>query len=82
MKKTEANRPPRLPSLADYLLRYDLQTLMEEARYDYSQGSSGSPRHLNQKDISARFRRPQGGAPAAAPAETPPATPPDAPSHG
>ena len=81
MKKPEATRPPRLPSLADYLLRYDLQTLMEEARYDYSQGSSGSPRHLNQKDISARFRRQQGGAPAA-PAETPPQTPPETPLNG
>ena len=81
MKKTEANRPPRLPSLADYLLRYDLQTLMEEARYDYSQGSSGAPRHLNQKDISARFRR-QPATPAATPPATPPETPPETPLNG
>ena len=46
---------PKLPSLADYLVRYDLASLIEEARLDYSQTSSGSPRLLAQKDIAARF---------------------------
>lgn len=45
----------KLPSLADYLLRYDLKTMLEEARLDYDQASSGGPRHLEQKDIAARF---------------------------
>ena len=51
-------KPPlvKLPSLVDYLVRYDLPTMMEEARQDYSQASSGTPRLLNQKDIAARFR--------------------------
>jgi hypothetical protein len=53
----------KLPSLADYLVRYDLSTILEEARLDYSQASSGTPRLLNQKDIAARFRK------AAAPAK-------------
>lgn len=45
----------KVPSLADFLVRYDLKALLEEARLDYEQASSGSPRHLDQKDISARF---------------------------
>ncbi|HKB56380.1 MAG TPA: hypothetical protein VKC51_02215 [Lacunisphaera sp.] len=49
-------QPPKLPSLADYLVRYDLKTILEEARLDYNQASSGTPRLLNQKDIAARFR--------------------------
>ena len=49
--------PPRkIPSLADYLVRYDLAAMLEEARLDYNQSSSGGPRHLAQKDIAARFR--------------------------
>lgn len=50
---------PKLPSLADYLVRYDLPALLEEAQQDYNQAMSGSPRHLNQKDIAARFRDPR-----------------------
>lgn len=46
----------KVPSLVDYLVRYDLPTILEEARQDYNQASSGTPRLLNQKDISARFR--------------------------
>ena len=46
----------KVPSLVDYLVRYDLPTIMEEARLDYNQASSGTPRLLNQKDIAARFR--------------------------
>jgi len=57
----------KLPSLADYLVRYDLKAILEEAKLDYSQASSGTPRLLNQKDITARFRK------AAAPAK--PGTP-------
>lgn len=48
--------PSKLPSLADYLVRYDLAAMLEEARQDYNQATSGSPRHLDQKDIAARFR--------------------------
>ncbi len=48
--------PPKIPSLADYLVRYDLPAMMEEARLDYNQTTSGGPRHLGQKDIAARFR--------------------------
>ncbi len=48
--------PVKVPSLVDYLVRYDLRTMMEEARLDYNQSSSGTPRLLNQKDIAARFR--------------------------
>jgi hypothetical protein len=53
----------KLPSLADYLVHYDLKVILEEAKLDYSQASSGTPRLLNQKDIAARFRK------AAAPAK-------------
>jgi hypothetical protein len=47
---------PKIPSLADYLVHYDLASMLEEARMDYNQATSGSPRHLDQKDIAARFR--------------------------
>ena len=49
----------KLPSLADYLVRYDLASLLEEARLDYHQTTSGAPRLLAQKDIAARFRTPR-----------------------
>ena len=53
------SRPkPNSQSLANYIVHYDLASMMEEARLDYSQSSSGSPRHLDQKDIAARFRKP------------------------
>lgn len=58
----------KLPSLADYLVRYDLKSMLEEARLDYTQTSSGTPRLLNQKDIAARFRK-------ATPPPAKPATP-------
>lgn len=56
MSKSE---PPKakMASLADYLVRYDLATILDEARLDYTQASSGTPRLLNQKDITARFRK-------------------------
>lgn len=47
----------RLPSLADYIVKHDVTALLEEARLDYSEASSGAPRLLNQKDISARFTK-------------------------
>ncbi len=50
---------PKIPSLADYLVRYDLAAMLEEARLDYTQSASGGPRHLDQKDIAARFRDPR-----------------------
>ncbi|HUR58213.1 MAG TPA: hypothetical protein VM029_10925, partial [Opitutaceae bacterium] len=53
----EPPSPPKPASLADYLIRYDLASLLEEARLDYSQSTSGGPRHLDQKDIAARFRK-------------------------
>ena len=53
------SRPkPNSKSLANYIVHYDLVTMMEEARADYSQSTSGSPRLLEQKDIAARFRKP------------------------
>lgn len=52
-------RPPdrRLPSLADYLLRYDLAETLAEAQSDYSQSKTAGRRLLDQKDIAARFRQ-------------------------
>jgi hypothetical protein len=50
---------PKQPSLADYLVRYDLAATIEEARMDYSQLLSATPRLLAQKDIAARFRNPR-----------------------
>jgi hypothetical protein len=50
-------REPKLRSLADFLVRYDLATMIEEARLDYSQSSTASPRLLAQTDIAARFRK-------------------------
>ncbi|MDD2764759.1 MAG: hypothetical protein PHE83_12385 [Opitutaceae bacterium] len=54
------NTPPPKPkvrSLADYRIHYDLAAMVEEARLDYSQASSATPRLLAQKDIAARFHR-------------------------
>ncbi len=52
-------RPPdrKPPSLADFLLRYDLAEIQREAKQDYSQSNTGAPRLLDQKDITARFRQ-------------------------
>jgi len=52
-------RPPdrKPPSLADFLLRYDLAEMLQQARQDYSQSNTGAPRLLDQKDITARFRQ-------------------------
>lgn len=49
----------KLPSLADYLLRYDLKEILAEAQQDYSQSKTAGPRLLDQKDIAARFRQPK-----------------------
>jgi len=59
MNNNPAQPLPRAPSLKDYLVHYDLATMLETARQDYSHATSGGPRHLDQKDISARFRLPQ-----------------------
>ena len=48
---------PKVRSLADYLIHYDLAAMVEEARLDYSQASTATPRLLAQKDIAARFHR-------------------------
>lgn len=47
------------PSLADYIVHYDLQTLINEAQQDYKKTTAGTPRLLDQKDIAARFRGPR-----------------------
>ena len=54
-------QPPKakLPSRADFLVRYELPAMLEEAKLDYNQSSAGTPRLLSQKDIAARFRTPQ-----------------------
>jgi hypothetical protein len=49
----------RPASMADYLIRYDLPMMMELARTDYSDVTSGVPRLLAQKDIAARFKKPK-----------------------
>lgn len=54
---TEKRAGVKPPSLADYLARYDLVALLNEAQMDYNQASAGTPRLLNQKDIAARFRK-------------------------
>lgn len=58
-------RPPGAPvtppSLADYLVHYDLGQLLHEAKLDYGSVSSGAPRLMSQKEIAARFRRPGAG---------------------
>lgn len=51
--ETPGGKPP---SLADYIVRYDLAALLREAQQDYSQTQTGAPRLLEQKDIAARFR--------------------------
>jgi hypothetical protein len=58
-------RKPKLKSLADYLVRYDLAATLEEAQLEYSQSASGGPRLLEQKEIAARFRKARPAKPAA-----------------
>lgn len=58
MSKDRQPEKPKRISLADYVIRYDLATLIEEARADYSQSVAGGPRLLAQADIAARFRKP------------------------
>lgn len=59
--------PPSPPSLVNYMVRHDLVSLLAEARRDYDQAGSGSSRHLEQKDIAARFRHLRGAPPAPPP---------------
>jgi len=49
--------PAKIPSLADYIVRFDLREMLAEARLDYNESSSGAPRLLAQKDIAARFKK-------------------------
>jgi hypothetical protein len=44
--------------LKDYLVHYDLLEMLESAQQEYKQATSGGPRHLDQKEISARFQHP------------------------
>lgn len=53
----EESSKSKLPSLADYIVRFDLREILAEARLDYSETSSGAPRLLGQKDIAARFKK-------------------------
>lgn len=57
-------RRGRMKSLADYLVRYDLATILADARHDYGQSAAGAPRLLDQKDIAARFRKSRPAKPA------------------
>lgn len=52
---SEATRP-KLPSLADSVVRYDLSAMREEVRLDFSP-ELGSQRLLKQSEITARFRK-------------------------
>ena len=56
--------PSKRKSLANYLVRYDLKALLQEAQLDYSQSLSGAPRLLDQKEIAARFRKTRPAKPA------------------
>ncbi|GAB1489417.1 hypothetical protein MASR2M8_18700 [Opitutaceae bacterium] len=56
MSDTNAKITPR--SLKDYVIRYDVKSLLKEALLDYGQAVSGAPRHLEQGEIAARFRKP------------------------
>lgn len=61
---TQQPQRPKAKSLADYLVRHDLAAMIEEARADYSQSSSGAPRLLDQNEIAARFRKTRAAKPA------------------
>lgn len=58
MKQPDPTNVKR-PSLADYLVYYDLQAMIDEAQLDYKKTTAGTPRLLDQKDIAARFRGPR-----------------------
>lgn len=51
------SKPRKMQSLVDYMIRYDLASLREEAEADYRESSAGGPRLLTQQDIAARFRK-------------------------
>lgn len=51
------SKPKKMQSLVDYMIRYDLASLREEAEVDYRESSAGGPRLLTQQDIAARFRK-------------------------
>lgn len=58
---------PKRPSLEDFLVRYDLPSLLREAKEDLGESVAGAPRLLAQKDIAARFRKPPRPTPPPAP---------------
>jgi hypothetical protein len=58
MSNTSNQPPSKAPSLKDYLVHYDLLEMLEAAQQEYKQATSGGPRHLDQKEISARFQHP------------------------
>ncbi len=47
---------PPLRSVADMIVRYDLEAMRAEVRVDFSP-EAGSQRLLKQSEISARFRK-------------------------
>ncbi len=51
-----SGKQPRLRSLADLVIRYDLAVMREEVRIDFNP-EVGSQRLLKQSEISARFRK-------------------------
>lgn len=53
--KTEA-AGAHIPSVADTIVRYDVNALRAEVRADFSP-EAGSQRLLKQSEISARFRK-------------------------
>lgn len=66
---SDSDKSSALPSMADMIVRYDLEKMKEEVKLDFSP-EAGSHRLLNQSDISKRFRRRN----RAATSDTPPQT--------
>lgn len=62
---TREDRKIRVRSLGDYIVRYDLRALLEEAKADLGSAFPGAIRLLNQREIASRFRRPRRSKPEA-----------------
>lgn len=54
---TAAGKRPAVPSLADYLQRYDLAATLQQAQLEYERPGAVAPRLLEQSEITARFRK-------------------------
>lgn len=54
---TSAGKRPAMPSLADYLVRYELRALLQQAQQEYERPGAVTPRLLEQSEITARFRK-------------------------